>query len=77
MGSAICAEKMYDVRRYQNQRDEARRLQRSESSRRMKKEADSQDLSLLSVMQVIGGGSRRRDESGVFEKDSGRTSGDE
>ena len=46
-------------------------------ARRTKTEADSQDLSLLSVMQVIGGGSRRRDESGVSEKDSGRTSGDE
>ena len=27
--------------------------------------------------QVIGGGSRRRDGSGVSEKDSGRASGDE
>ena len=32
---------------------------------------------LISFMQVIGGGPRRRDESGVSEKDSGRTRGDE
>ena len=43
----------------------------------MKKEADSQDPSLLSVMQVIGGGSCRKNQSGVFEKMSGCTSGDE
>ena len=37
-------QKKYDLSRYQNERDEARRLRRSGSSRRMKKEADSQDL---------------------------------
>ena len=66
-----------DVWRYQNERDEATRLQRSGNSRRLKEEADSQDLFFFSVMQVIGGGSLRRDESGVSEKDSGRASGDE
>ena len=34
----------YFLWRYQNERDEARRLQRSGSSRRIKEEADSQDL---------------------------------
>ena len=37
-------QKKHDSWRYQNERDEARRLQRSGSSRRMKKEADPQDL---------------------------------
>ena len=37
-------QKSDDLWRYQNERDEARRLQRSGSSRRMKKEADSQGL---------------------------------
>ena len=37
-------QKKYDLWRYQNERDEARRLHRSGSSRRMKKEAGSQDL---------------------------------
>ena len=55
--------------RYQNGRDEARRLQRSGSSRRIKKEADSQDL--LSFQSC-----RRRDEFGLSEKDAGRTRGD-
>ena len=41
-------QKRHDLWRYQNERDEARRLQRSGSSRRIKKEADSQDL--LSVV---------------------------
>ena len=36
----LLVQKKYDVWRYQNERDEARRLQRSGSSRRMKKEAD-------------------------------------
>ena len=42
-GSDTCAEK-HGLWRYQNDRNEARRLQRSGSSRRMKKEADLQDL---------------------------------
>ena len=37
-------QKKDDLWRYQNERDEARRLQRSGSSRRMKNQADSQDL---------------------------------
>ena len=56
--------------RYQNERIEARRLQRSGSSRRMKREADSQDLLSFGVIQVIGGGLHQRDESGVSEKDA-------
>ena len=40
----LLVHKKHDSRRYQNERDETRRLQRSGSSRRMKKEADSQDL---------------------------------
>ena len=35
---------IYCLWRYQNERDEARKLQRSGSSRRIKEEADSQDL---------------------------------
>ena len=37
-------QKKYTLWKYQNERDVARRLQRFGSSRRMKKEADSQDL---------------------------------
>ena len=70
-------QKKNDLWRYQNERDEARRLQRSGSSRRMTNQADSQDLCLLPVMQVIDGGSRHTNKSGVSEKDSGRASGDE
>ena len=40
----LLAQKKHDLWRYQNERDEARRLQGSGSSRRMKKDADSQDL---------------------------------
>ena len=40
----LLVQKKLDLWRYQNKRDEARRLQRSGSSRKMKKEADSQDL---------------------------------
>ena len=40
----LLVQKKHDLWRYQNERDEARRLQRSGSSRRMKKEADLQDL---------------------------------
>ena len=40
----LLVQEKYDLWRYQNERDEARRLQRSGSSIRMKKEADSQDL---------------------------------
>ena len=40
----LLVQKKYDLWRHQKERDEARRLQRSGSSRRMKKEADSQDL---------------------------------
>ena len=40
----LLVQKKQDLWRYLNERDEARRLQRSGSSRRMKKEADSQDL---------------------------------
>ena len=39
----LCRKK-YDLWRCENERDEARRLQRSGSSRRVKEEADSQDL---------------------------------
>ena len=73
----LIVHKNYYLWRYQNERDEARRLQRSVSSRRMEEEAGSQDLLSFQSLQVTGGGSRRRDESGVSEKDSGRTSGDE
>ena len=37
-------QKQHDLWRHQNERDEARMLQRSGSSRRTKEEADSQDL---------------------------------
>ena len=40
----LLVQKKYDFWRHQNERHEARRLQRSGSSRRVKKEADSQDL---------------------------------
>ena len=40
----LLVQKKHDLWRHQNERDEARRLQRSGSPRRMKKEADSQDL---------------------------------
>ena len=42
-GCATCAEKHISMR-YQNEKDEARRLQRSGSSRLTRKEADLQDL---------------------------------
>ena len=61
----------HDLWRYQNERDEARRLQISRSSRRMKKEMDSQNL-----VSIESCGSRRRDESGVSEKDAGCARGD-
>ena len=40
----LLLQKKYVLWRHQSERDEARRLQRSGSSRRMKKEADPQDL---------------------------------
>ena len=40
----LLVQKKYTLWKYQNERDVARRLQRFGSSRRMKKEADSQDL---------------------------------
>ena len=40
----LLVQKKFDLCRYQNERDEARRLQTSGSSRRTKKEADSHDL---------------------------------
>ena len=40
----ILVQEKHDLCRCQNERDEARRLQITGSSRRMKKEADSQDL---------------------------------
>ena len=40
----LLVQKKYDLWTYQNERDEARWLQRSGSSGRMKKEADPQDL---------------------------------
>ena len=61
----------HDLWRYQNERDEARRLQRSGSPRRMKKEMGSQNL-----VSIESCGSRRRDESGVSEEDAGCARGD-
>ena len=40
----LLVQKRHDLWRYQNERDEARRLQRSGNSRRMKKEMDLQNL---------------------------------
>ena len=66
----LLVQKEYDSWRYQNARDEARRLQRSGNSRRMKKEADSQDLLSFESCRSSAGGSSRRDESGVSGKDA-------
>ena len=40
----LIVQKTHDLWRYDNERDEARRLQRSGNSRRTKMEVDSQDL---------------------------------
>ena len=46
----LLVQKKYDLWRYQNERDEARRLQRSGTLRRTRKEADTQDrLSFESI----------------------------
>ena len=42
--ASLLVQKKHTLWRYQNERDVATRLQRFGSSRRMKKEADSQDL---------------------------------
>ena len=47
----VLVQKKFDSWRFQNERDEARSLQRSGSLRRIKEEADSQDL--LSVQSCI------------------------
>ena len=44
----LLVQKKDDLWKYQNERNEARRLQRSGSSRRMKKEADSRTFSPFS-----------------------------
>ena len=69
----LCSTK-HDLCRYQNERDEARRLQRSGCSKRMKKEADSQNL--LSF-ESCRSSAVDHDECGVSEEDAGRARGDE
>ena len=74
-------QKRHDLWRDQNERDEARRLQRSGSSRRMKKEADSQDLfslescrsSAVDHVEEMSLESRRKmqDEQEVMSETSG------
>ena len=71
----LLVQKWFDLWRFQDERDEARRLQRSGSSRRTNKETDLQEF--LSVQSRRSSAVDHVDQSGVFEKESGRTSGDE
>ena len=70
----LLVQKKHDLWRYLFERDEARRLQRSGSSRRTKQEADSQDL--LSF-ESCRSSAVDHVEAGVSEKDAGRARGGE
>ena len=72
----LLVQKKFELWRYQNERDEARRLQRSGCSRRMK-EVDSQDLLSFQSCRSSAVDHVEENQSGVFEKESGHVSADE
>ena len=65
----LFVQKRHDSWRYQNERDEAGRLQRSGSSRRMEKEVDSQDL--LSFQSCRSSAVERQDVQEVMGEIAG------
>ena len=69
----LIVQKTYDLWGYQNERDEARRLPEIWKLKKGEEGDGCAALFLFGVVQIIDGGSRRRDDSGVSEKEAGGT----